>query len=75
MALDLSRLVHNPLSESRIKKMRENIRNCPNPYTEEEMNALPFDGVIDSARARAYMAIKILTEHGIPLTDEDDTTE
>ena len=42
------------------------------PYTEEEIDAIPFDGDIDYKKYKAYQAIEMLTYYGIPLVADDD---
>ena len=62
----------NKLTDDYIRSMREYIKKCPNPYTDEDVDNLPFDGYIDPLRMNAYAAIVILTRHGISLSDEDE---
>ena len=53
------------LSQEKIDKYRQWLNNAT-PYTEEEMNNIPFDsGDYDMDRCRAYMAQKALKEAGL----------
>lgn len=64
------------ITDEKIQKMRQRLKECPNPYTDEEMRELELDDPNFSwIRFNARTAKKILTEYGIPLTDEEDTTE
>ena len=64
------------LTDEEIHKMRRRLRECPNPYTDEDIDALELDDPNFSfARANARTAKRLLTKYGIPLTDDDDTTE
>ena len=66
------------LSKNKIDMYRGWCANAV-PYTEEEVESLPFDGHLDGTydqeRYMAYRAIKVLTEYGIPLTEESDEHE
>ncbi len=53
------------LTDEKIEEYRGYIADCDNPYTKEEVVALPFDGARDMKRYRAYMAIEALTEYGL----------
>jgi hypothetical protein len=60
------------MTSEKIKKFRRWAASA-DPYTEEEVRSLPFDGVDeDIDRYQAYMGKKILEEYGIPLTEETD---
>lgn len=64
------------LTDWQIKVFRQSLKDCPNPYTDEEIEAMENDDPAFSImRANARTALDILTEYGIPLTDDDDTTE
>ena len=60
------------LTEDVIKELRHDIETCPDPYTDEEIATLEFDGKIDMKRDNAYMAIKTLNKYGIPLTESEE---
>ena len=53
------------LTDDVIAEWRAWIAACDNPYTKEEVIALPFDGDRDMKRYRAYSAIEALTEFGL----------
>jgi predicted kinase len=57
------------LTDEIIEDMRNDIAICSNPYTENDIDNLYFDGELDQLRLNAYNAIKTLTEYGIPLTE------
>ena len=63
------------LTDEEIADLRQELKECPNPYTDEEELALENDAPFDVARSNAHFAKKLLTKYGIPLTDEDATTE
>lgn len=63
------------LTDEEIANLRQELKECPNPYTDEEELALEYDAPFDVMRSNAHTAKKILTKYGIPLTDDDDTTE
>lgn len=52
-----------------ITKKRNDIKKCPNPYTEEEINKLELDGDLDVDKMRSYMAIKLFKKYGIPIEE------
>lgn len=76
--MDFNTLQDRPewLTDWQIKEFRRDLKECPNPYTDEELEALDYDDPAFSiSRFNAKTALDILTEYGIPLTDEEDTTE
>lgn len=62
------------LTPEKIKEYRECIASTV-PYTEEEADAIEFDGEVDLLRYRAYLCKGLLEEYGIPLTEEFDEHE
>lgn len=64
------------LTNESIARLRKSLKDCSNPYTEEDIDALELDDPNFSImRYNAYTAKRLLTKYGIPLTDEEDTTE
>ncbi len=64
------------LTDEAIASMRQDLKDCPNPYTDEDMaNMENDDPNFSIIRFGAYNAKRLLTKYGIPLTDEEDTTE
>jgi len=63
------------LTDQEIKILRRRVKECPNPYTDEEMDAIEYDGAYDPVRFAAHESKRILLKYGIPLTDEESTTE
>ena len=63
------------LTEQTIINLRRRVRDCSNPYSDEEMDAIEYDGAYDPIRYDAHEAKRILLKYGIPLTDEESTTE
>lgn len=60
------------LTNEEVAKMRRRLKECPNPYTDEEALALEADDPnFDIIRSNAHTALKILTKYGIPLTEEE----
>ena len=56
------------LTDEQIEAFRQDLRDCPDPYTDEDMeNMLYDDPTFDLMRANARSAKMILTEYGIPL--------
>ncbi len=53
------------LTDEVIKRFRTYLQNCPNPYTDEEFEKLPFDDLGDADRRHAHLAKKILTKYGL----------
>lgn len=53
------------LTDEKIKSLKEDLEECSNPYTEEEVERLEYDGYIDIKRANAYTAKQILEEFGL----------
>ena len=65
--MDLNTRIERPdwLTDEDIKQLREDITKCSNPYTDEELNELPFDEPLDMNRANARTAIDILTKYNL----------
>lgn len=42
------------------------------PYTEKEIDAIPFDGDLDYMKLKAWRAKTLLEWNGIPLVADDD---
>lgn len=59
------------MTPEKIKKFRIWAASAK-PYTESEMDSIPFDGDVDALRCQAYFGKKMLEEYGIPLTEETD---
>lgn len=53
------------LTDECIAMYRAALQKCNNPYTEEEVKKLPFDGQRDMYRYNAYVAKRILTKYGL----------
>ena len=53
------------LTDEEIQKMKQWIKDCPNPYTEKEISQIEYDGYVDIPRLKAYEARRILIEYGI----------
>lgn len=53
------------LTDELIEKLREEIKNCDNPYTHDEFRSLPFDGGYSPRRYNAMLAHDIFVEYGI----------
>ena len=53
------------LTDEVIAEWKAYVAECDNPYTKEEVIALPFDGDYDMKRYRAYSAIEGLTKYGL----------
>lgn len=63
------------LTPERIKHYRDYLKKAI-PYTDQEVLDRPFDSMdYDIDRDNAYTAKRLLTYYGIPLTDDEDTTE
>ncbi len=63
------------LTPERIKHFRDCLKKAE-PYTDEEILDRPFDSLdYDTDRDNAYTAKRLLTYYGIPLTDDNNTTE
>ncbi|MBR0484917.1 MAG: hypothetical protein IJJ69_09105 [Oscillospiraceae bacterium] len=54
------------LTDKQIETLRQYIKECPNPYTENDPEIRTLDGELDTKRFSAYYAIKTLTKYGIP---------
>lgn len=59
------------LTSDEIAKYRKQFKRGK-PYTQEEIDALPFDGECDFDRWLATIAEDVLTSYGIPLTEETE---
>lgn len=58
------------LTDELIEIFRQDLRDCPNPYTDEDMeNMLYDDPTFDLIRANARTAKLVLTEYGIPFEE------
>lgn len=53
------------LTDDKIKKLKQELIECPNPYTEEELAELKYDGDVDIRRHNAYTALKTLKRFGL----------
>lgn len=55
------------LTDSRIAEMRQEIKDCDNPYTDAELDDLEYDAddELDLKRLYAYHAIKTLTKYNL----------
>lgn len=53
------------LTDDLIEELKIDIAECDNPYTDEEMDKIDFDGVIDWKRYNAAAAKDILLKYGI----------
>ena len=53
------------LTDEAIAVMKKDLEKCSNPYTQEEVEALPLDGTRDMRRYNAHVAKEILTKYGI----------
>lgn len=52
------------LTDELIKDLKDQLDDCPNPYTAEEARNIPLDGDMDLKRYNAYTAKKILAKYG-----------
>lgn len=52
------------LTDDKIKEFKQELKECPNPYTEEELSELEYDGDVDIERHNAYVAREILEHFG-----------
>lgn len=76
MASNISQERPDWLTEDEIRDLRNEVKKGSKPYTDEEIEAMEYDDPAFSiSRANAKIALDILTEYGIPLTDEENTTE
>lgn len=53
------------LTDEQIEKFRKTLRECPNPYTEEDIKHWVYDGNMDIKRSNAYTAKRILSKYGL----------
>ena len=53
------------LTDELIEELKIDIAECDNPYTDEEMDQIDFDGSIDWKRYNAAAAKDILSKYGI----------
>ena len=53
------------LTDEQIESLRESLRECPNPYTKEDIKNWIYDGDMDVRRSNAYTAKRILTKYGL----------
>ena len=53
------------LTDEQIESFRKTLRECPNPYTEEDIKNWIYDGDMDVRRSNAYTAKRILTKYGL----------
>lgn len=53
------------LTDKVVKDMKQALKDCSNPYTEEDIDNLKLDGSIDFERLHAYDALKILSKYGL----------
>ncbi len=53
------------LTDELIDSFRETLRQCPNPYTDEDMRHWQYDGENDMLRRNARTAKQILTKYGL----------
>lgn len=55
------------LTDSRVAELRQEIKECDNPYTDAEVEAIPLDGddMIDFDRLNTHHAIKILKKYNL----------
>lgn len=57
-------------SEEEIEEMKRLIKECDEPYTEQDVLKCEYDGECDVDRMGAYMAIKTLTRLGISMPEK-----
>lgn len=64
------------LTDEQIEKFRKTLRECPNPYTDEDVkhwvyggDVFDFDSPMDIRRSNAHTAKRILSKYGL-LEDE-----
>lgn len=53
------------LTDEQIKAFRECLKECPNPYTDEDIKHWQYDGDMDARRSNAYTAKRILLKYGL----------
>ena len=53
------------LTEEVIESLKEDLKNCPNPYTDKDIDELLFDGDLDIQRANAHTAKQVLEKYGL----------
>ena len=53
------------LTDEVVKEMKQTLKDCQNPYTQEDIDDLEFDGAIDFKRLHAYDALEILSKYGL----------
>lgn len=62
--MELNAQKNNKLDNKEIEMLKRWL-NEAEPYTEEEINALPLDGECDMDKYRAYVAKDTLTKYGL----------
>lgn len=65
--MDLNKNIPTPdwLTDELIEELKDSIAKCDNPYTDEEMAQIDFDGDMDWKRYNAAAAKDILLKDGI----------
>lgn len=53
------------LTDKQIEAFRKCLKECPNPYTDEDMKNWQYDGENDMLRKNARTAKQILTKYGL----------
>ena len=53
------------LTDELIEELKDSISKCDNPYSDEEMEKIDFDGYIDWGRYNAAAAKDILSKYNI----------
>lgn len=53
------------LTDKQIEAFRKCLKECPNPYTDEDIKQLELDGDYDVKRSMAHTAKTILEEYGL----------
>lgn len=53
------------LTDEAVESLREDLKICPNPYTEEDIKNWIYDGDMDVRRSNAYTAKRILAKYGL----------
>jgi len=57
------------MTDDTLAELREDIRKCSDPYTDDEMKECQFMDEVDELRFNAKTAIDILTHFGIPFEE------
>lgn len=65
--MDMNSNIKRPewLTDEVVERYKEYIAECDNPYTEEEMEEIPLDGMVDIVRWRAHHARIVLEKYGL----------